>query len=198
MSTKTFKTRIKNKIDTDSANQNFLPLKGEIVIGITSSDGASNTAASPFVMKIGDGQRHWKDLPSIGPSSFKTAATNAAGVGDTDGDQVITVSLPSDRRGYASYSFGRSEDFTFSVNIVRESSDYMHADHYLLLDNSEGVYDKKLAGVTVDGVAKVYVQDTSVMIGETAEMKISIWKNAAGDSCATVTVASGIIHGGDF
>lgn len=197
MSTKTFKTRIKNKIDTDSANQNFLPLKGEIVIGITSSDG-ENLAASPFVMKIGDGQNVWKNLPSIGPSSFKTAATSPSGVGGTDGDQVITVTLPSDRRGYASYSFGSSEDFTFSVNIVRESSDYMHADHYLLLDNSDGVYDRKLARVTVDGVAKVYVQDTSVMIGETAEMKISIWKNAAGDSCATVTVASGIIHGGDF
>lgn len=198
MSTKTFKTRIKNKIDTDSANQNFLPLKGEIVIGITSSDG-KNLAVSPFVMKIGDGQNVWKDLPSIGPSSFKTAATSAVGTDrGTDGDQVITVTLPSDRRGYASYSFGSSEDFTFSVNIVRESSDYMHADHYLLLDNSEGVYDRKLARVTVDGVAKVYVQDTSVMIGEIAEMKISIWKNADGDSCATVTVASGIIHGGDF
>lgn len=197
---KTFNTRIKNKIDSIQANSEFIPLRGEIMIGTTGT--SNNTNEEPYLMKIGDGSTPWKSLPSIGPNIFKNVEVSSTEIGGTNlYNQEITIKLPSDRKGYGIYKFGASEDYTFSVKISCEDSNnsYMEAEHYLLLDNREGLFDKKISSVSIEGIntENIFVQDNQIMIGEIAEMKISIWRNG-NNRCATIVFASGIINGGDF
>lgn len=203
MSIKRFQTRICNKIDTISAltpqSGALVPLAGEIVIGKQSAN-SQNTDSLPYIMKIGDGTRSWENLPAIGPMTFYGLAptsSNPAGAGN----QVISVSIPKDRKIYSVYHFADGgndpDDTQFTLAVT--GGDYMLTEHYIMLDNSNSVYDRLFDGITIAGInsANIYCQKEWVSAYDLLEVKIAIYK--INDTlCATVTAKTGFTNGGNL
>ncbi len=197
MAIKRFQTRICNKTDSvenlSPSSDALVPLRGEIVIG---TNGASNTTNAPFKMKIGDGMHTWTELPLMSPYSFTgttLAATNPTG----QANQVINVPVPQDTRLYGYYRFSDdTDDTSFTIHVT--GSDILRTDHYILLDNSNSMYDRLFNGIQIDGVAagRTFIQKEWVSAYDITEVKISLYE-AGGNLYATVTTVSGITNGGN-
>ena len=197
MSVKTFNTRILQKTDTISAltpsSGAIVPLRGEIVIG---TETQQNLNTSPFVMKVGDGVNSWAGLPPIGPYTF-TGYAAATSNPDRDGNQVIQITIPQDKRTYSKYSFSdlSPDDTEFTVAVI--GGNYALTEHYLLLDNSTSDKERLFNGITISGVddTRIFVQKEWVPAHDIMEMKISFFV-IDGNIHATVTTKSGIVSGG--
>lgn len=196
MSAKRFSTRICNKTDSvinlTPASNPLVPLKGEIVIG---TNGNLNEKTNPFIIKVGDGTSSWASLPQLGPSTFAGSAavsTNPAG----EGNQVLTVAIPADKRTYSRYSFNDSTDDT-SFTVAVTGGSYMLAEHFLLLDNSACSYDRLFDGITIQGVdnANICIQKEWVSAYDIMEIKIAFYQ-IGNTLYATVTSKAGFTNGG--
>lgn len=198
MAVKRFETRICNKTDSVAsltpASGAIVPLKGEIVFGHSSSS-SSNSQSDPYIMKVGDGTHTWAELPAIGPCVFNGSAaisTNPSG----DGNQVITVNIPADKKTYSKYVFAEDIDDTlFTVQV--SGGPYMHTEHYLLFDNSQTAYDRYFNGIHIYGIDdnNIRVQKDWVSAYDIVEIKISIY-SINGTTYATVTCTPGIVNAG--
>lgn len=190
MALKTFKTRIKNKIDNKSSLTDFVPLAGEFVIGKTND---VNNCDTPFVMKVGDGSTKWSSLPSIGPIITEGQAASFDG-------SSIKMTLSEYCQTYATYKFDETGSATnISIKIEKNSETYpsFNSTHYLLVDNSVNPYEKTLDGVSVAGVDgnNIVYQKAIIPAFDIVEFKITIY--VINDTrYATITYVSGIVTGG--
>lgn len=197
MSVKTFNTRVKNKIDTISTwnSSTTIPLNGEIVIGTSTS---ANSNSSPYIMKIGDGTSQWNVLPTIGPNIFQgqTATFN-------DTTNVLSVTLTPDTKTYAIYQFPESDnntEFTISASCDK---DIMLTEHYILIDNTLGNYEKSFDGIsiTINGTSisasNIYLQKTYLSAGDIMELKLCFFRINNVLKCS-VTAVNGIVNGGQI
>ena len=68
MATNTLKTRIQLKYDSytawEAVKDTFKPLKGELCI-VNPGTKLNDASAVPCLMKVGDGENFWKDLPWV-------------------------------------------------------------------------------------------------------------------------------------
>lgn len=198
MAVKRFQTRICNKTDSVASltpsSGALVPLKGEVVFGQSSSS-SSNSQSDPYIMKVGDGTHTWSELPAIGPCLFTGSAavsTNPSG----DGNQIITVDIPADKKTYSKYVFADDADDTlFTVQV--SGGPYMHTEHYLLFDNSQTAYDRYFNGIHIYGIddSNIRVQKDWITAYDIVEIKISIYA-ISGTTYATVTCTPGIVNAG--
>lgn len=180
MPVKTFRTRIKNKIDTKVQLNNMVPLKGEIVIGGDQNNQAqisTNTNNTPYIAKIGDGETTWQNLPSLGNIIIDGHIGTLQNLGG--GNALVNVTIPSGNKRYEIVDVNSSANVQ-NISLHLSGSSPLLSDHYVLIKNN-GTSDLIFTGLTATFEAQVsnsniYTRQDYITPGDICEVQIKIFK----------------------
>ena len=144
-------TRIKNKIDTleNWQSNNPILLKGEFAITITTIS-MNDAPAKAFLVKVGDGEKHYNDLPFVQAISSdiyewaKQPTKPSYSAEEINGLAEFVKSLQSEEPlKYVWYDYGPLYDKVYwsSVSFVADYNYYIHNDSEYTLRVDYDIYN---------------------------------------------------------
>lgn len=193
MPVKTFNTRIKNKIDLISNLGSFVPLSGEITIGgysgSTPTTLGTNSADSPYLLKIGDGTTIWPNLPAVGTIILYGENGSITQVSSQD---TIAVNLPADKKEYLYVEIAQNANIT-ELNVSITGTNPFLGEHYILINNlSAGdVYLDNITATFGSTAATVRTRHDWITAGDICELQMKVYK-IQNNYCITVIPQLGI------
>ena len=175
MPVKTFQTRVKNKIDTNTNFTNFTPLKGEITIGTSSSTNSLNT---PYIAKIGDGVTSFENLPILGQLPLIGSEFTSEEQIPSGSDLTLTLNLAPNKRRYMIYAFDGSGNVdTITINIPSNAQPSFTEYYVLIINqgNSDILFNGVICSSLYSAEPTIYTRKDYIRAGEFCEVSIKIF-----------------------
>ena len=176
MAVKTFQTRIKHKLDTNTNFTNFVPLSGELVVGKSTNN---NLIGSPYIAKIGDGTSAYQNLPVLGQFPFIGSSIDSDHINLSNEELTLTLKFEDNIKNYIVQDINTNNDVSYVILSINENSIPMFTEHYVLLVNN-GNSDVLFNGIKCQGLfgndnIKIYTKCDYIRAGETCEIPIKIF-----------------------